>query len=105
MLQARTSDHVFVTLAHLTTAEIDVHREQSLFYCPICHEPVMIKAGIKVIPHFAHHAKTNSPTYQGGAGPYHERRKLLLYDWLKAQQNNKQLEAYLKKIQNQHNLI
>ena len=105
MLQARTSDHVFVTLAHLTTAEIDVHREQSLFYCPICHEPVMIKAGIKVIPHFAHHAKTNCPSYQGGEGPYHERGKLLLYEWLKAQQINVQLEVYLKEIQQQPDLL
>src|SRR5690625_4670985 len=99
MLQARTSNHAFITLAHLTTAEIEEHREQNRFYCPICQEPVMIKAGIKVIPHFAHYAKTDCPSYRGGEGPYHERGKLLLYEWLKAQNIHVELEVYLKDIQ------
>src|SRR5690625_7316594 len=105
MLQARKRNHDFITLNHLTTAAIEEHRQQNRFYCPICQEPVMIKAGIKLIPHFAHYAKTDCPSYRGGEGPYHERGKLLLYEWLKAQNIHVELEVYLKDIQQQPDLL
>lgn len=97
MLQARSNDGSMVLLSALTRKEIDYARRNKRFYCPICKEPVIVKAGTKVVPHFAHRSKT-SCLYSGGEGPYHEKGKLILYHWLKSQRLNVKLEPYLSDI-------
>lgn len=101
MLQAKTNSGSVVTLALLTKAEIEFHRKHTEFFCRTCHHPVIIKAGPKIIPHFAHYPHSHCPSKLGGESPYHEKGKLMLYLWLKKQFENVTLEKYLPAIQQQ----
>ena len=105
MLQAKSNGGEIITLATLSKEEIDVQRKVSQFHCPTCKEPVIIKAGQMVVPHFAHKSKVNCPSNEGGEGPYHEKGKLLLYQWLKLQHLQVELEVYLKEIKQQPDLL
>src|SRR5690625_1434985 len=105
MLQAQSNRGELITLASLTEAEINSYRIDYQFYCPACKELVMIKAGQKVIPHFAHYPKSKCAEARGGEGPYHERGKLLLYQWLKSQHLQVELEPYLRHIKQQPDLL
>ncbi|SDQ88827.1 competence protein CoiA [Virgibacillus salinus] len=105
MLQAKTKYGTVVTPATLSKSEIKVLKEREEFSCPTCNEPVMMKAGTQMIPHFAHHSKNNCPSSEGGEGAYHERGKMLLYQWLKHQQLTVQLEAYLPAIRQRPDIL
>ncbi|MBT2215439.1 competence protein CoiA [Virgibacillus dakarensis] len=105
MLQAKTKEGNLVMLALLTKKEISELKTNGQFYCPSCQEKVVIKAGSKMIPHFAHRAKVNCPSHEGGEGAYHEKGKLMLYKWLKQQKLNVQLEEYLSEIKQRPDLL
>ncbi|MRH43392.1 hypothetical protein GH741_11950 [Aquibacillus halophilus] len=106
MLQAINQQQgILQTLALLAPSEIAFHRIQSNFYCPNCKEPVLIKAGEKVIPHFAHHAKSQCPLKQGGEGEYHERGKFKLYQWLLQQKITAYLEVFIDEIQQRADIL
>src|SRR5699024_1295962 len=98
MLQAKTQDGKLLTLASHTKAEILQWRTKTSFFCPVCQNKVILKAGNKVIPHFAHHGKSGCPAREGGEGAYHEKGKLMLYQWLKYQGINVRLEVFLSDI-------
>lgn len=104
MLQAKTKDGTLIIPAELTRQELDRWRQKA-FYCPVCQERVMLKAGPRVMPHFAHYSTKNCPSRQGGEGPYHERGKLILYEWLKRQHIPVLLEPYLPSIQQQPDML
>lgn len=104
MLQAKTKDGTLIIPAKLTRTELEKARRKT-FYCPVCHERVILKAGQHVIPHFAHYARKNCPTSHGGEGPYHEQGKLILYQWLKSQHLSVKLEPYLRSIQQQPDIL
>lgn len=106
MLQAKTKDGVLVTLAILTKTEINqLKQDRVLFYCPACHQRVLIKAGVKMIPHFAHRSIAACPSGEGGEGMYHETGKLLLYRWLKQQGLSVKLEVYLPQIRQRPDIL
>ncbi len=106
MLQAQSEKGNFVTLASLAKAEIEtLKQEKALFSCPVCKEPVIMKAGSKMIPHFAHQAVSDCPSREGGEGTYHEQGKLLLYQWLRYQRLNVTLEAYIPKINQRPDIL
>lgn len=106
MLQAKTSNGELLVLATLTKSEIArLKEEKQTFYCPVCNQPVMMKAGSQVIPHFAHHSNTKCPSNEGGEGMYHSQGKLLLYRWLKSQGLNVSLEPYLPQIHQRPDLM
>lgn len=98
MLQAKTEYGKRVTPALFTKQEIRTLKQHIRFFCPTCQDPVIMKAGSKITPHFAHSARSNCPAQKGGEGPYHEKGKLLLYQWLKHQRLNVSLENYLPDI-------
>lgn len=104
MLQAKSNKGKLVTLARLPKQMIERYRQNYQFYCPVCNERVIVKAGIQMIPHFAHMRKMNCLS-QGGEGPYHNKGKLLLYQWLKSQQLQVELEKYIPYIQQQPDLL
>ncbi|MFC4559330.1 competence protein CoiA [Virgibacillus kekensis] len=104
MLQATTEYGELVTLAMLTRPEIFGMRQEN-FFCPTCHSPVIVKAGPQIIPHFAHLSIDDCPSREGGEGIYHEKGKLLLYQWLLGQGLNAQLEAYLPDIQQRPDIL
>ncbi|MGM8364379.1 competence protein CoiA [Virgibacillus sp. W0181] len=105
MLQAKTSVGQFVTPARLTSKEIDWHRQHTTFYCPVCQHKVILKAGMRIIPHFAHHSDSDCSSAQRGEGAYHEKGKLMLYEWLKNQQMDVQLEPYIGDINQRPDLL
>ncbi len=105
MLQARSANGILITLAALTKAKIEQHRQQQKFYCPACNQQVIMKAGQRTIPHFAHKSAGNCPSREGGEGPYHEKGKLLLYLWLRNQQLDVQLETYLPEIRQRPDIM
>lgn len=98
MLQAKTQNGTLLTLAMLSKSEIKQIRHQTTFYCPTCHDKVIVRAGPHTTPHFAHYKKSKCPSMKGGEGPYHEKGKLLLYKWLKRQNINVSLEKFIPEI-------
>lgn len=98
MLRAKNFAGEEIIPALLMKEEIDALRRGD-FYCPDCLEKVMIRAGEKVTPHFAHYRKsTCSLRSIGGEGEYHYQGKLLLYQWLQNQGFSPHLEKYLPQI-------
>ncbi|MEC5423597.1 competence protein CoiA family protein [Virgibacillus sp. C22-A2] len=104
MLQAKSKEGRLVTLATLTKLEIN-KLKQVKFYCPACNQRVIMKAGSIVIPHFAHQSIQKCPAHEGGEGLYHEKGKLLLYQWLKKQNIHVELEVYLPEINQRPDLL
>lgn len=98
MLQAMLRDGSLLTIAKFSRTKIEYFRREYEFYCPVCQEKVFIKAGEKVIPHFAHYHTGTCPS-SFGEGPEHEQGKLLLYHWLQQKQIPVVLEKYLRKIE------
>lgn len=105
MLQAKSKEGLLTTLTHLSRVEIEYYRKNLHFFCPVCDQPVIIKAGKMVTPHFAHHLKAHCPSNQGGESTYHEKGKLMLYQWLKSQGLNVLLEKYISEIKQQPDLL
>lgn len=105
MLQAQSNKGELITLVSLTEEEIHAYKTDRQFYCPVCKEHLIIKAGKTMVPHFAHYPKSKCPKGKGGEGAYHERGKLLLYQWLQSQYLDVELEPYLKEIKQQPDLL
>lgn len=104
MLQAKTNNGEFTTLASLPKTEIAKKRKQP-FFCPTCHEQVIVRAGPQTIPHFAHKSKSKCPLSEGGESVYHEKGKFLLYRWLASQGLDVELEHYLPSIQQRPDIL
>lgn len=104
MLQAKSKAGKSITLASLTKQEM-IRARQDEFFCPTCNEPVIVKAGIKTIPHFAHRSKVVCSSNDHGEGLYHEQGKLLLYKWLLSQGIDVELEKYLPEISQRPDLL
>ncbi|WP_179151933.1 competence protein CoiA [Oceanobacillus senegalensis] len=99
MLQAKLENGNLITLIHLKRNEVHRLKDKKIkFYCPVCHHPVLIKAGPKTIPHFAHYKSEKCSSFDGGEGTYHEQGKWLLYQWLKRQGLSAFLEEYIPDI-------
>lgn len=105
MLSATTYSGDVVTLALLPKRRIEELRKNKNFYCPECKESVIVRAGPKVIPHFAHKNSSNCSAHTGGEGIYHQQGKLLLYDWLIKQNIPTRLEAYIPQINQRPDLL
>ena len=106
MLQAKTLGGKLITLALLTRVELEkLKQERGLFFCPTCSKQVIVKAGVQMIPHFAHKSLADCPSDESGEGAYHEQGKLLLYRWVKAQGIKVQLEAFLPEINQRPDLL
>lgn len=99
MLQAETKTGKLITLASLSPLEITHIRKNHTFYCPQCKEKVIVRAGPKTIPHFAHHRHSTCPNNNGGEGYYHLQGKHQLYEWLLGQQMQVKTEVYFDAIQ------
>lgn len=95
-----------VTLATMTSVDLaKLKKQQASFFCPTCNQQVIMKAGTRMVAHFAHRSTVNCPSYEGGEGWYHEKGKLLLYQWLVYQNIDVQLEAYIPSINQRPDLL
>ncbi|MFS0782864.1 competence protein CoiA [Bacillus sp. 1P06AnD] len=73
-------------------------------YCPGCGGEVILKAGRKVIPHFAHKAGGNCTVSAEGESNRHIEGKQSLFSWLKDQGIHVQLELYIPDIKQRTDL-
>ena len=106
MLQAVSSQGDYCILAQLPRQAIDqLKKSKTKFFCPICRNVLIIKAGLSVTPHFAHQSLENCPNRAQGEGVYHEKGKLDLYFWLKKQGYQVELESYLTDIKQRADLF
>ncbi|WP_339228778.1 competence protein CoiA family protein [Oceanobacillus sp. FSL K6-2867] len=106
MLQAKTKDGRTITLATMNHESIiKLKATGTLYYCPVCGKQVIMKVGIKTIPHFAHKSTADCPSYKGGEGVYHEQGKLMLYQWLMRHNMKVELEVFLPEIQQRPDIL
>lgn len=89
----------------MSLEEIEKMRGELEFFCPACNGRVIMKAGIKMVPHFAHRSKANCPSNERGEGAYHEQGKLLLYQWLVKQGITVNLEEYIPEIKQRPDIL
>lgn len=99
LLVSKTKHGEWISLAGSRNIEkLKELRKLQSFYCPECEEPVILKAGTKKIPHFAHgHGSTCTESYERES-EYHLKGKLALYEWLQTQGLSPVLEPFLKEI-------
>ncbi|MDC3417199.1 competence protein CoiA [Aquibacillus salsiterrae] len=105
MLQALDKEGKSVIPAQLTHEEISFLKSNNSFVCPVCREDVILKAGNKVLAHFAHLPNSNCASSKNGETLYHERGKLDLYQWLVRQRIPAKLEVYLPDIKQRPDLL
>lgn len=103
MLQALNKKGHPIIIASQSKEMIDRMRDEP-FFCPHCNGQVIIRAGPKTTPHFAHKSVIHC-IHQKGEGEYHEQGKLLLYNWLKRQKFSVHLEQYIPEIKQVPDLL
>lgn len=74
------------------------------FYCPHCHEQVILKIGKIKVPHFAHKSFSQC-VYSEPESEVHLQGKRDLYNWLKNQGFEVQMEKYLPEIKQRPDLL
>lgn len=95
MLQAQLEDGSLILLAAHQKEQIHNFRKKR-FFCPACRKSVIIRAGKKIIPHFAHEQIHDCELDKTGESLYHMRGKLQLFHWLKKQGYAVRLEECVK---------
>ena len=104
MLSAVNDDGRLIQLAGRHTSEL-LQAEKDSYFCPQCQERVLIRAGAKVTPHFAHYPNSDCPSSKGGEGSYHHQGKVRLWEWLQAQGYEAELEPYIPEIQQRPDIL
>ncbi|MFD1705640.1 competence protein CoiA [Siminovitchia sediminis] len=106
LLTAYTKEGELVTLIGAAREQILQSREKETFFCPICEEPLILKAGHVRIPHFSH--RRFSPCTYVSTEPEsrkHLKGKQDLYEWCKSHQLPVLLEHYLPEIKQRPDLL
>ena len=106
MLQAKLNNGKLITPAMFPRQKVlELKSGKHVYFCPVCGERVILRAGEKVIAHFAHAKDADCPTIGGGEGAYHEQGKLRLYQWLRNQGLKVKLESYVPEIRQRPDLL
>ncbi|MFG6115587.1 competence protein CoiA [Halobacillus sp. MO56] len=105
LLSAINAKGQFVQLAGQHIHELIHQKKHESYFCPQCKAPVLIRAGSKVVPHFAHFPNSDCPSSRSGEGIYHHKGKVRLWEWLKSQGYDVALEAYLPEIQQRPDVL
>ncbi|MBD8003849.1 competence protein CoiA [Bacillus norwichensis] len=105
LLTALTKQGELFTLYGETRKGILQLRKQQ-FYCPICTEPLILKAGHVRIPHFSHRDHSECiNTASEPESPRHLKGKLDLFKWCRSNQLSAHLERYLPEIRQRPDLL
>jgi competence protein CoiA len=80
-------------------------REQDSFYCPYCHDRVIMKLGDKKIFHFAHLKNRLCEFEHERESEFHLNGKLQLYQWLNTQKVNPILEYFDSSIKQRADIL
>ncbi len=107
LLVALTKDGKSLSIANsnLTKEELIQLREQEQFYCPACHQEVIVKLGAKHAWHFAHKKKLTCTDEIENETAYHIAGKKHLYEWFKRQGLDVVLEPYLQDVKQRPDLL
>lgn len=105
LLHAKLKNGDSIALYQYSREEIEALRANETFYCPICKDKVIIKAGTKTIAHFAHQRAAICLSQERGEGEYHEKGKLLMYKWLVLQGIEAELEVYFPSIKQRADIL
>ncbi|TYS46239.1 competence protein CoiA [Bacillus infantis] len=100
MLTAIRQSGKFINCADFTDRETlrKLKVKEGSFLCPVCREKVMLKVGIRKIPHFAHFKEHSCEASFESESEYHMKGKLDIYRWLMANHVHARLETYIKSI-------
>ncbi|WP_442599189.1 competence protein CoiA [Neobacillus sp. D3-1R] len=80
-------------------------RKEEQFFCPQCHENMILKLGNKRIFHFSHLKGTSCQYEHEKESEYHLNGKIQLYQWLMKQNLNPQMEFYDSKIKQRADIL
>lgn len=81
-------------------------RENTLFYCPQCHEKLQLKIGSVKIPHFAHFSKSNCEShFAESESEQHLLGKEQLFQLFLSLNLQVELEPYLSSLQQRPDLL
>ncbi|GGF15373.1 hypothetical protein GCM10010954_12510 [Halobacillus andaensis] len=105
MFHAYDKSGKLTALYQYSFSALEKQRKTSSFYCPVCKETLMIRAGQKITPHFAHFPTSTCEVNQRGESEYHETGKLLLYQWLYRQGYEIEVEPFLSEINQRPDLL
>lgn len=72
-------------------------QKEITYFCPVCHEPLVLKQGYKNIAHFAHRHQTSHCAH--GESMLHYQLKLHIFRELSKSHVDVQLEPYIHEIQ------
>lgn len=95
MFYAKNEDGELQSLFSKSKKELHECKRRT-FICPECREPLLLRFGPKVTPHFAHYPSSEC---RRGESKEHEIGKWRLYQWFKKQGIEAELEKYLPVIQ------
>ncbi|UOQ43426.1 competence protein CoiA [Halobacillus salinarum] len=105
MFHAQNKNGTTYTLYNKSKEEINKLKKTEVFHCPDCSEEVFIRSGPYTAPHFAHYPNSQCAAVGRGESEVHENGKWLLFKWLKLQQFDVQLEAYVPEINQRADLL
>ena len=107
LLTALTSDGKQVVLTRqLSLTSLREWRKNESFHCPQCKEPVLLKVGDIIIPHFAHLKQTTCrDSFSEGESPTHLLGKIQLYELFSHLHLQTEMEPYLPDIRQRPDLL
>lgn len=94
LVARRKNGELIIVKRELPTKMVQELRKE-LLYCPCCNQKVILKFGTVKIPHFSHIAHAECRAASESETQLHLEGKWQLYEWLKRQQLNPQLEYFL----------
>ncbi|WP_186306538.1 competence protein CoiA [Siminovitchia fortis] len=106
MLTALNKEGELFTLSGDMRNRVPQLRKHERFFCPVCKEPLILKAGHVRIPHFSHrHHSQCIETASEPESPRHLQGKLDLFEWCRSNQLAVSLEHYLSDIRQRPDLL
>ena len=104
LLVAKDRNGRLCSLFSKSKEELDDYRKQE-FFCPCCQSRVNVKAGAIKLPHFAHSRNQSCNYTAEPESEEHMKGKLHLYEWLRKQGLQVELEKYLPELQQRPDLF
>lgn len=100
MLIAKDSSGHYILLdGRYSRQQLKKWQKERTFFCPQCHEPLLLKVGKEKIPHFAHYRQSICSTYQAEPeSKEHLQAKMDLYHFFR-QFTEVKVEHFLSDIQ------
>lgn len=103
MFIAKTRDGQIVSLMNASRQALTYLKKQEHYFCPACNGQLILKMGMKKLPHFAH--KSQCSIKPEGESKHHHLGKKKLYQWLTRQGFEPQIEYYLSHLNQQPDLL